>query len=152
MTDTQPEVTDQVEVYDPSAHTVPQVLEHLETQHPDERARILAAEEAGKARTTILDSTVAAEAEEVEPASVEEQLGADDPYELVRARTAGDSPVEYTTTRVAALNAGSTVLDKPAADQFGVSYPTKTVLDLSAEATPTDAEADSQPGTDSEEI
>ena len=83
------------------------------------------------------------------PPTVEELLGDDDPYELVRAKDA-TTGAEYTTTRVAALNAGSTVLDKPARDQFGHIVPTKTVLDLRAETTPTDAEADSLPGADKE--
>ena len=83
------------------------------------------------------------------PPTVEELLGDDDPYELVRAKDA-TTGTEYTTTRVAALNAGSTVLDKPARDQFGQIVPTKTVLDLRAETTPTDAEADSLPGADKE--
>ena len=83
------------------------------------------------------------------PPTVEELLGDDDPYELVRAKDA-TTGAEYTTTRVAALNAGSTVLDKPARDQFGQIVPTKTVLDLRAETTPTDAEADSLPGADKE--
>ena len=83
------------------------------------------------------------------PPTVEELLGDDDPYELVRAKDA-TTGTEYTTTRVAALNAGSTVLTKPARDQFGQIVPTKTVLDLRAETTPTDAEADSLPGADKE--
>lgn len=83
------------------------------------------------------------------PPTVEELLGDADPYELVRAKDA-TTGAEYTTTRVAALNAGSTVLDKPARDQFGQIVPTKTVLDLRAETTPTDAEADSLPGADKE--
>ena len=87
--------------------------------------------------------------EDATPPTVEELLGTDDPYELVRAKDA-TTGAEYTTTRVAALNAGSTVLDKPARDQFGQIVPTKTVLDLRAETTPTDAEADSLPGADKE--
>ena len=91
--------------------------------------------------------------EDATPPTVEELLGTDDPYELVRARTNPDdvnAAVEYTTTRIAALNAGSAVLTKPARDQFGQIVPTKTVLDLRAETTPTDAEADSLPGADKE--
>ena len=84
-----------------------------------------------------------------EPPTVEELLSDADPYELVRAKDT-TTGAEYTTTRVAALNAGSTVLDKPARDQFGQIVPTKTVLDLRAETTPTDAEADSLPGADKE--
>lgn len=72
--------------------------------------------------------------------TVEELLGDDDPYELVRAKDA-TTGAEYTTTRVAALNAGSTVLTKPARDQFGQIVPTKTVLDLRAETNTADAEA-----------
>ena len=83
------------------------------------------------------------------PPTVEELLGTDDPYELVRAKDA-TTGAEYTTTRVAALNAGSAVLGKPAVDTFGQIVPTKTVLDLRAETTPTDAEADSLPGADKE--
>ena len=81
--------------------------------------------------------------------TVEELLGSDDPYQLVRAKDA-TTGAEYTTTRVAALNAGSAVLGKPAVDTFGQIVPTKTVLDLRAETTPTDAEADSLPGADKE--
>lgn len=85
----------------------------------------------------------------VEPPTVDELLGTDDPYQLVRAKDA-TTGAEYTTTRVAALNAGSAVLGKPAVDTFGQIVPTKTVLDLRAETTPTDAEADSLPGADKE--
>ena len=85
----------------------------------------------------------------VEPPTVDELLGDADPYELVRAKDA-TTGAEYTTTRVAALNAGSAVLGKPAVDTFGQIVPTKTVLDLRAETTPTDAEADSLPGADKE--
>lgn len=146
----QVDVVDETAPYDPAEHNVDEVLEHLEDVHPDEVARILAAEEAGQGRKTILGSRFAAEAEQTEPATVEELLGDANPYELVRARTTGEEPVEYTTTRIAALNAGSTVLEKPAADQFGIAYPTKPVLDLSGETTPTDAAAD-QPGLTPEE-
>ena len=85
-----------------------------------------------------------------EPPTVEELLGADDPYELVRAKDA-TTGAEYTTTRVAALNAGSTVLTKPARDQFGQIVPTKTVLDLRAETNPTDADADAPGNTNPQE-
>ena len=84
------------------------------------------------------------------PPTVEELLGDDDPYELVRAKDA-TTGAEYTTTRVAALNAGSTVLDKPARDQFGQIVPTKTVLDLRAETNPTDADADAPGNTNPQE-
>lgn len=94
-------------------------------------------------------TTPAVDETPAEAPTVEELLGSDDPYELVRAKDA-TTGAEYTTTRVAALNAGSTVLDKPARDQFGQIVPTKTVLDLRAETTPTDAEADSLPGADKE--
>ncbi len=86
----------------------------------------------------------------VEPPTVDELLGTDDPYELVRAKDA-TTGAEYTTTRVAALNAGSTVLDKPARDQFGQIVPTKTVLDLRAETNPTDADADAPGNTNPQE-
>ncbi len=82
--------------------------------------------------------------------TVEELLGTDDPYELVRAKDA-TTGAEYTTTRVAALNAGSTVLTKPARDQFGQIVPTKTVLDLRAETNPTDADADAPGNTNPQE-
>ena len=72
------------------------------------------------------------------------------PYELVRAKDA-TTGAEYTTTRVAALNAGSTVLDKPARDQFGQIVPTKTVLDLRAETNTTDADADAPGNTNPQE-
>ena len=94
-------------------------------------------------------TTPAVDETPAEAPTVEELLGSDDPYQLVRAKDA-TTGAEYTTTRVAALNAGSTVLDKPARDQFGQIVPTKTVLDLRAETTPTDAEADSLPGADKE--
>jgi hypothetical protein len=86
--------------------------------------------------------------EPVEPPTVDELLGDDHPYELVRAKDASTG-AEYTTTRVAALNAGSTILDNPAVDQFGTPVPTKSVLDLRAEA-PTDVEAD-LPGSENKE-
>ena len=84
------------------------------------------------------------------PPTVEELLGDDDPYELVRAKDA-TTGAEYTTTRVAALNAGTTVLDKSARDQFGQLVPTKTVLDLRAETNPTDADADAPGNTNPQE-
>lgn len=149
MADVNLDTTDE-KPYDPADYTVPEVLEHISGQHPDEVTRILAAEEAGKARSTILASTVAAEVEETQPDSVEDTLGDQDPYALVRAKDS-TTGAEYTTTRVAALSAGSTVLDKPALDAFGQFVPTKTVLDLRAETNPTEAEADGQPGTDTKE-
>ena len=82
--------------------------------------------------------------------TVEELLGTDDPYELVRAKDA-TTGAEYTTTRVAALNAGSTVLTKPATDDFGRIVPTKTVLDLKAETNPTDADANAHGNTNPQE-
>ena len=88
----------------------------------------------------------APEVEVVEPeveVTVDDMLDGRDPYGLVRAKSALDGS-EYTTSLVAALNAGSTVLDKPAVDQFGTFHPTKTVLDLRAETNP-DAEA-ARPG------
>jgi hypothetical protein len=94
-------------------------------------------------------TTPAVDETPAEAPTVEELLGSDDPYQLVRAKDA-TTGAEYTTTRVAALNAGSAVLDKPAVDTFGQIVPTKTVLDLRAETTPTDAEADSLPGADKE--
>jgi hypothetical protein len=42
------------EEFDPTAHTVPEVVEHIEA-HPDEADRILAAEEEGKARKGVLE-------------------------------------------------------------------------------------------------
>ena len=94
-------------------------------------------------------TTPAVDETPAEAPTVEELLGSDDPYELVRAKDA-TTGTEYTTTRVAALNAGSTVLDKPARGQFGQFVPTRPVLDLRVETTPTDAEADSLPGADKE--
>ena len=84
------------------------------------------------------------------PPTVEELLGDDDPYELVRAKDA-TTGAEYTTTRVAALNAGSTVLTKAALDQFGQIVPTKTVLDLRAETNTTDADAEAPGNTNPQE-
>lgn len=86
----------------------------------------------------------------VEPLTVDDLLGDDDPYELVRAKDA-TTGAEYTTTRVAALNAGSTVLVKPAVDAFGQIVPTKTVLDLRAETNPTDADANATGNTNPQE-
>lgn len=54
------------------------------------------------------------------------------PYELVRAKDKAGN--EYTTTRVAAENAGSKIIDKPAVDGFGQVVPTKTAIDLKAES------------------
>lgn len=142
MTDTQPEV------YDPSDHNADEVLAYLADAPADEAERVLQAEAAGKARKTVLDSTVAAAVEDVQPPSVAEQLAQADPYEMVRARSAGDAPFEYSTTRVAALSAGSTILDKPARDEFGALLPHKPVVDLAAE---TDAAADDQSGDDTKE-
>lgn len=84
------------------------------------------------------------------PPTVEELLGTDDPYELVRAKDA-TTGAEYTTTRVAALNAGSAVLTKPARDQFGQIVPTKTVLDLRAETNTTNADAEAPGNTNPQE-
>lgn len=44
-----------VEPFDPSEHTVPEVLAHLEGADDDERQRVLTAEQSGKSRMTILD-------------------------------------------------------------------------------------------------
>ena len=63
-------------------------------------------------------TTPAVDETPAEAPTVEELLGSDDPYQLVRANDA-TTGAEYTTTRVAALNAGSAVLTKPARDQFG---------------------------------
>jgi hypothetical protein len=41
-------------VFDPSEHTVAQVLAHLDKADDDERDRVLAAERAGKARAGVL--------------------------------------------------------------------------------------------------
>lgn len=43
------------EEYDPGQHTVADVLAYLE-EHPDQRQAVLDAEEAGKARTTLLSA------------------------------------------------------------------------------------------------
>ncbi|MFI8294441.1 hypothetical protein ACIGCZ_00690 [Streptomyces nigra] len=40
--------------FDPSGHTGPEVIEYLKTADEDERARVLAAEKAGKGRSTVL--------------------------------------------------------------------------------------------------
>lgn len=40
--------------FDPAEHTVAEVLKHLEYASPEERDRVLAAEENGKARTGIV--------------------------------------------------------------------------------------------------
>lgn len=137
--------TTETEIFDPAGYTVDGVNEYLETAEPDEVARVLAAESAtDKPRKGIVDGPHAAVPEEATP---EELLGEQDPYEMVRAKDA-TSGAEYTTTRIAAINAGSKVLAKRAMDDWGYPVPTKTVLDLRVE---TNAEADSQPGTDHEE-
>lgn len=41
--------------FDPSEHNVADVLEHVEA-NPDQAADVLAAEQAGKARSTIIDA------------------------------------------------------------------------------------------------
>lgn len=43
------------EAFDPSDHGVPEVVAHLEQAEDGERARVIAAESAGKARKTILE-------------------------------------------------------------------------------------------------
>lgn len=134
MTD-QPQTTDTTpdELYEPSAHGVDEVNTYLADAEPDEVARVLAAEAEGKARKGIVEGPHAAVPDEATP---EELLGDADPYELVRAKDQNGN--EYTTTRIAALNARSTVLDhKSAVDGFGQVVRTKTVLDLRAEAADT---------------
>jgi hypothetical protein len=42
-------------LFDPSEHTVDEVLDYLDEATPDERDRVLAAEEAGQARKTLLN-------------------------------------------------------------------------------------------------
>lgn len=44
---------DPVERYDPGAHTVAEVTAYV-ADHPEERAAVLAAEEQGRARVTLL--------------------------------------------------------------------------------------------------
>lgn len=43
------------ELYDPGAHTVPEVLDYLADADDDERARVYAAEAAGANRTTLME-------------------------------------------------------------------------------------------------
>jgi hypothetical protein len=132
------------EPFDPGAHTVDEVNDHLAGADPDEVARVLAAEsEADKPRKGIVEGPHATEAVEPEPPTFEERLGDADPYELVRAKDVAGN--EYTTSRVSALIAGSTVLDKPALDGFGLPAPTKTVLDFRAEATTDAGEPSTEP-------
>lgn len=50
------ETEDEADVFDPSAHTVTEVNAHLETATDAERARVLTAEQAGKARLGILNT------------------------------------------------------------------------------------------------
>jgi hypothetical protein len=132
------------EEFSPADHTVDEVNAYLAQADPAEVARVLAAEsEADSPRKGIVEGPHAAV---VEAAEAEDLLGDADPYELVRARSAVG--FEYSTTRIAALNAGSTVLDhKSATDEFGRLVPTKSVLDLRAEA----AAAEGQPSPISEE-
>lgn len=123
----------EVELFDPAAHNVAEVNDHLAASDPDEVARVLSAEaEAETPRKGIVEGPHVAV---VEAATVEDLLGEQNPYEVVRAKDAQGN--EYSTTRIAALNAGSTVLEKPALDQWGQIVPTKTVLDFRAEATDT---------------
>ena len=95
-------------------------------------------------------TTPAVDETPAEAPTVEELLGSDDPYQLVRAKDA-TTGAEYTTTRVAALNAGSAVLGKPAVDTFGQIVPTKTVLDLRAETNTTNADAEAPGNTNPQE-
>jgi len=95
-------------------------------------------------------TTPAVDETQAEAPTVDELLGTDDPYQLVRAKDALTG-AEYTTTRVAALNAGSAVLTKPARDQFGQIVPTKTVLDLRAETNTTNADAEAPGNTNPQE-
>lgn len=104
-----------------------------------------------KAQPAPPEPTVEDTTPDAPPPTVEELLGDADPYELVRAKDA-TTGAEYTTTRVAALNAGSTVLaHKRAVDDFGQIVPTKTVLDLRAETNPTDADANTPGNTNPQE-
>lgn len=122
------------EVFDPAEHNVDAVLEHLAKADQAEAARVLEVEAQGKGRKGVLE-WVPPEPEV--PPTIEELLGDHDPYGLVRAKDQAGN--EYTTTRVAALTSGSTVLEhKPALDQWGQHIPTKTVLDFRAEAEATD--------------
>lgn len=125
------------ELFDPSNHNVSDVLAYLSQADAAEVQRVQAAEADGKARKGI------AEWAPTEPPTTEQLLGDADPYELVRAKDQAGN--EYTTSRIAALHARSTVLDKPAVDGWGKPYPTKTFLDLRAEEP---AAAESQPSTD----
>jgi hypothetical protein len=43
--------------FDPAAHPVEEVVEHIATADEDEKARVLAAEKASKARKTVLDAS-----------------------------------------------------------------------------------------------
>lgn len=45
---------EEVAAYDPAAHTVTEVIEYLDSATDEERARVLAAEEAGEARKGVL--------------------------------------------------------------------------------------------------
>lgn len=50
------ETEDEADAFDPSAHTVTEVNTYLETADDAERARVLAAEQAGKSRLGILNT------------------------------------------------------------------------------------------------
>lgn len=132
------------DLFDPAAHTVREVNAYLTDADPDEVARVLAAEAAAEEpRKGVLEGPHAVTVEDAEPPTFEEKLGDANPYELVRAKDIAGN--EYTTSRVAALVAGSTVLDKPPLDGFGLPAPTKTVLDFRAEATTDAGEPSTEP-------
>jgi len=122
--------------FDPTAHTIEEVNAYLEGADVDEVARVLAAEgQAEKPRKGIVEGAHVAAVEEASP---EDVLGDADPYALVRAKDQAGN--EYTTSRISAINAGSTVLEKSPVDGFGLVIPTKTVLDFRAEAETTTSE------------
>jgi hypothetical protein len=68
------------DVFDPSAHTVEDVLAHLDAADADEAARVLDAEEAGKNRATFLkqrDAILAAKTTPAPPEGDNDQKGAE---------------------------------------------------------------------------
>lgn len=50
-----PEADDEPDTFDPSAHTVDDVLAYVD-EHPDDIERVAAAERRGKSRSTLLDA------------------------------------------------------------------------------------------------
>lgn len=53
----------EADAFDPSEHTVDEVLAHVE-EHPDDRDKVVAAEQSGKGRVTLLGALAPPEADD----------------------------------------------------------------------------------------